>query len=195
MTHTLHRPAGWSLIAGTLVATAGYVATGMLDVTDRLYQPFYGVALGGDLLIVLGLPVILAHRARAARLTVVGYVGLLATMVMLNLGEGVIEAFAKPYLATHGGIPEEAPGGLAVYESVALLCLVAGLICLGIAVIRARVFPIWVGVLLILSPVAGFVGLSGALALTSDYLAFAALFGIGLHVVTDRVPRPALSMA
>jgi hypothetical protein len=29
--------------------------------------------------------------------------------VMLNIGEGVLEAFLKPYLATHGGIPAGEP--------------------------------------------------------------------------------------
>jgi hypothetical protein len=59
-----------------------------------------------------------------------------------NIGEGVIEAFVKPYLATHGGIPANTPH-------------------------------------------------AGALAELSDYLAFIALFTIGLAVVRPSVDAPA----
>jgi hypothetical protein len=53
--------------------------------------------------------------------------------------------------------------------------------CLGIAVIGARVFPCWAGVLFISSMAAAFL-LHGPLALLSDYLAFIAIFAIGVQV-------------
>jgi hypothetical protein len=87
---------------------------------------------------VLGLPAILAgHGGRLPLLSLIGYVGIFVTMTALNVTEGVVEAYVKPYLATHGGIPDSA-AGLDMFENVALLFLVIGLICLGIAVIRAR---------------------------------------------------------
>ncbi len=193
------RLAAWALIIGTLVATGGYLAAGTIvhgtgDVrfTSSLWAPLNGIAIAGDIIVALGLPVILTyHGRRAPRLTLIGYVGLFATLVMLNIGEGCIEAFIKPYLATHGGIPSHAPAGLGVFEGFALVCLLIGVSCMGIAVIRARVFPRWVGLLFIASVAAGFLGLPGPLALLSDYLAFIAIFAIGLQIARAESAHPA----
>jgi hypothetical protein len=190
------RLAGWALITGTIVATAAYVAAGTLihghgdaRYTSALWTPLNGIAVAGNILIVLGLPVILAGQGkRAARLTLVGYLGLFAALVMLNVSEG-----CKPYLARNGGVPANPPTGWAVFEDIALVCLVVGLICLGIAVIRARVFPRWVGALFIASPLIAFLGLPGPLAELSDYLAFIALAAIGLQVVRAQAPRTAVA--
>jgi hypothetical protein len=190
MTSDRSRLAGWALVAGGALAIVGYVAVGLVTgdgdshFTDPLFQPLYAIALAGDILIVLGLPAILfGQGGRSARLTLVGYVGLFAALVMLNVGEGVIEGFVKPYLVTHGGIPDDVPA-FSAFESVALLGLVIGLPCLGIAVIRAQVFPRWVGVLLIASAPLSFVGsgLPGPLALIGDYFAYVALMAIGRQV-------------
>lgn len=196
MTHHLRRLAGLSMIVGTVLATAGYLAANTLipggeaRFTHPGWQLLNGVALAGDLLVVLGLPAVLAVQGRRApRLTLVGYVGLYLALTMLNIGEGVIETFVKPYLATHGGIPTTTPSGFGVFENIALLGMLVGLVCLGIAVIRARVVPVWVGVALLVSPFVAFLGLPGALAEASDYLAFAALFTFGLHAVRP-TPEP-----
>lgn len=195
------RLAGWALITGTIVAAMAYLAAGTLihghgdaRYTSSLWTPLNGIAVAGNILIVLGLPVILAGQGkRAARLTLAGYLGLFAALVMLNVSEGCIEAFVKPYLARNGGVPANPPTGWAVFEDIALVCLVVGLICLGIAVIRARVFPRWVGALLIASPLVAFLGLPGPLAELSDYLAFIALAAIGLQVVRAQAPRTAVA--
>jgi hypothetical protein len=189
MTLNLRRLAGWALITGTVVGAAGYLAAYALTttVTDPLWTALYSVALAGDILIVFGLPAILtAHGDRLPRLTLVGYIGIFGTMVILNIAEGSFEAYVRPYLATHGGDPAAVPSGLFWFEGVGLLFLVVGLICLGIAVIRAKVFGWWVGALFIASPLTGFVGLSGGLALISDYLAFIALMVIGVKTVRMR---------
>jgi hypothetical protein len=199
MTWNRTRLGGWALIIGTIVATIGYLAAGTLvhghgdaRVTSSLWEPLNGIAIAGNIIIVLGLPVILTcHDRRAARLTLVGYTGLFATLVMLNLAEGCYEAFIKPYLATHGGVPGNPPGGFAIFEDIALVFLLAGLICLGIAVIRARVFPRWTGALFIVSPFLSVLGLPGPLAELSDYLAFVALATIGLHAVRTQTEHPA----
>ena len=157
-----------------------------------MWAPLNGIAIAGNLIIVLGLPVILAcHGRRAARLTLVGYLGLFAALTMLNISEGCIEAFVKPYLVTHGGIPANPPGGFLIFENIALVFMLVGLICMGIAVIRARVFPRWVGALFIVSPFVAFLGLPGPLAELSDYLAFIALATIGLRAVRSEAQHPA----
>lgn len=193
------RLGGWALIIGTGVATAAYLAAGTLvhahgdaRYTSSLWTPLNSIAVAGNILIVLGLPVILACSGRrAARLTLAGYVGLCVTLVMLNIAEGCLEAFVKPYLAEHGGVPARPPAGLAVFEDVAFLFLLTGLVCLGVAVIRARVFPRWTGALFIASPFAAFLSLPGPLAELSDYLAFIALAAIGLQVARARTQPPA----
>ncbi len=207
MTVNRTRLGGWALIIGTIVAAGGYLAAGTLirghgDVryTSSLWAPLNGIAIAGNIIVALGLPVILAcHGRRAARLTLVGYIGLFAALTMLNISEGCIEAFVKPYLVTHGGIPDNPPGGFLIFENIALVFMLAGLICLGIAVIRARVFPRWVGALFIVSPFVAFLGLPGPLAELSDYLAFIALATIGLRVVRSEaqhpVPAPGLGQA
>ena len=86
---------------------------------------------------------------------------------------------------------------LAIFEDIALVFLLIGLICLGIAVIRARIFPRWAGALFIVSPFLSVLGLPGPLAELSDYLAFIALATIGLQVLRTRTehlePSPSLT--
>ena len=186
------RLAGIALVVGGALSIAGYILSGVLvrgsddaRFTNAHFLPLYAIGLTGAFLSVLGLPAVLvAHGERAARLTLVGFVGTYAALAMLNVGEGIIEAFVKPYLATHGGIPDNVPTGLSVYFLIATLFTVVGLVALGIAVIRAKVFGWWVGALLIAAAPLSFVGeaLPGALAELADYCAFAALITIGWRV-------------
>ncbi|WP_433348452.1 hypothetical protein ACQP25_33810 [Microtetraspora malaysiensis] len=191
MNDTRVRLAGWALIVGAVVASAGYLAanalasgTGDARFTSPHWSLLNGIAIGGDIIAVLGLPAILAgHGRRAEKLTMFGYVGIFAALVMLNIAEGVIEAFVKPYLVGHGGIPSDPPAGYAIYEMFALVLMLVGFICMGIAVLRAKVYPWWTGVLLIAAPLASFLGLPGGWALIADYLCFAALLTIGVLTV------------
>jgi hypothetical protein len=194
-----NRLAGIALVIGGALSIAGYILSGTLvhssgdaRFIDPRFLPLYSIALVGAVLSVLGLPAVLAaHGERAARLTLVGYVGTFSALVMLNVGEGVIEAFVKPYLFSHGGIPDDVPTGLDVYFLIATLFVVVGLVSLGIAVIRAKVFAWWVGALLIASVPFSFAGqaLPGPLAELSDYCAFVALITIGWRVAQPTAQR------
>jgi hypothetical protein len=183
------RLAGLALVAGCVLATLGFLGVSLtmhgpetVWPTDPLWQPMYGVALAGNLLVVLGLPAILAvHGSAARRLTLVGYVGIFAPLAMLNVAETTIEAFVKPYLATHGGFPDETPAGLNAFEAAALVLLIVGAVCLAVAVFRVRVLPVWVGVAVLLSVVCAFFLHGGPVVFVSDYVLFAALFWIGLR--------------
>ena len=192
----LRRPAGWALIVGTIVAAFGYLAANLLapDSGDEVFRYhlwplFEGIAVGGDVIIALGLPVILTFAGRAPKLHIVGYAGIFAALVMLNIGEGVIEGFVKPYLVTHGGIPKVEPAGFVAWESIALVCVLVGLVCLGVAVLRAGRLPRWVGGLLIASAFLSFAvsGLPGPLAELGDDCLMVALIATGLRV---RGPSP-----
>jgi hypothetical protein len=192
MTNFQRRLAGYALVIGGALAIAGYLAVGIIvggsgdaRFTDPQWQPLYSIALAGGILTVLGLPAVLAAQdGRFPRLTAVGYAGTLAALLMLNIGEGVIEGFVKPYLVTHGGIPKPEPAGFAAFETVALACMLVGLICLGVAVVRARTMPRWVGVLLIASPFLSFAlgGLPAPLPELSDVCVSLALIAIGWRV-------------
>jgi hypothetical protein len=191
MTNQQSRLAGYALVIGGALAIAGFLAVGIIvggsgdaRFTDPLWQPLYAIALAGGILTVLGLPAVLtAQDGRFPRLTAVGYAGLLAALVMLNIGEGVIEGFVKPYLVTHGGIPHD-PAGFAAFETVALACMLVGLLCLGVAVLRARTLPRWVGVLLIAAPIVSFAvgSLPAPLAELGDDCMSIALIAIGWQV-------------
>ncbi len=194
------RLAGFALMAGCVVATLGFLGvsfavpwTGTASYTAPMWQPLYGVILAGSVLVVLGLPAILAVHGRASRrLTLVGYVGIFAPLVMLNVAETSMEAFVKPYLVTHGGLPQQEPGGLNAFELAALLLLIVGAVCLAVAVFRARIVPIWVGVALLASVVGAFFLHGGPIAFVSDYCIYAALFWFGLRAAQLRT-APAAS--
>lgn len=205
MTDLHRRLAGHALIIGSVLAIVGYLAAGIFaggsgdsHFTDSLWQPLYSIALAGDILIVLGFPAVLvAQNGRFPRLTAVGYAGTLAALVMLNVGEGVIEGFVKPYLVTHGGIPKPEPAGFAAFEGVALVCMLVGLVCLGVAFLRARSMPRWVGVALIASPFLSFAlgGLPAPFPEFSDICLSVALIAIGRRVaIPAGQPAPASGM-
>ncbi len=207
MHRTPARLSAWALLAGTVLATAGYLAAflangnGDARFAGSSWTPLYTIALFGDVLVVLGLPALLhAHGERSRTLTLIGYMGVLVPLVVLNVGEGCIEGFVKPYFATHGGLLKNDLPGLAAFEVPALLVLLVGMICLAVAVFRARVLPRWVGASFILVPLLGMAGLPGGAGLISDYLLFVALFAVGVHTlrsapraepVTIPIPQPA----
>jgi hypothetical protein len=185
------RLAGLALVVGGLLTIVGFVVTttvfggsGDERFTHPLFPALYSIALAGVVLSILGFPAILAAQGeRMPRLTLIGYVGSLTAIVMLNLGEGVVEGYVKPYLATHGGIPDD-PTSFTIYFVVAAIFMIVGLVALGIAVIRGKLFPWWVGALLIAAVPVSFAGTSlpGPLSLLGDYLAFAAFIVMGWSV-------------
>jgi hypothetical protein len=190
MHRTPARLAAWGLLAGTVVATAGYLSAFLANgngdgrFTGSTWTALYTIALFGNVLVTLGLPALLhVHGDREQRLTLIGYVGILVPLVVLNIGEGTVEGFVKPYLAKHGGLPSNDLPGLAVFEAPALLIVLGGMICLGIAVFRARVLPRWIGATFIVVPLLAVAGLSGGLSLIPDYLLFVALFAVGVHTL------------
>ncbi|HET9186387.1 MAG TPA: hypothetical protein VFN80_00415 [Acidothermaceae bacterium] len=193
--HRTHaRFLAWSLVVGCVVASAGYasafLANGNSDnrFAGSSWVALYTVASFGNVLVLLGLPTLLrVHGDRSRVLTLLGYIGIVVPLAVLNVGEGTVEGFVKPYLAKHGGIPKDDLPGLLAFEAPALVIVLVGMICLGVAVLRARVLPRWVGVAFFVVPVLGVAGIPGAAGLVSDYLLFVALFAVGVHAL--RSPR------
>ena len=187
-----------ALVAGSVVATAGYAAAfaangnGDQRFAGSSWVTLYTIALLGDVLVLLGLPAVVhAQSGRSPVLTRIGYAGILVPLAILNIGEGTVEGFVKPYLAKHGGIPVNDLPGLMAFEAPALVVMLVGMVCLGIAVLRAAVLPRWVGVLFIVVPFLGAAGLQGAVSLLPDYLLFVGLFTVGVRQLrTAAVPEP-----
>lgn len=203
MNPTNARLTSWALVTGSVVATAGYASafamngTGDERFAGSSWVTLYTIALLGNVIVLLGLPATVhAQAGRARVLTRIGYAGMLVPLVILNVGEGTIEGFVKPYLARHGGIPADDLPGLIWFEAPALLVLVVGMVCLGIAVLRAHALPRWVGVVFIVVPFLGAAGLQGAVSLLPDYLLYVALFTVGvtqLRATSSRRTVPALA--
>jgi hypothetical protein len=203
MDNTNVRLTSWALVAGSVVATAGYASAfiangdGEQRFAGSSWVTLYTIALLGNVLVLLGLPALVyAQAGRAPKLTYIGYVGIFVPLAILNIGEGTVEGFVKPYLAQHGGIPADDLPGLSAYEAPALLVMLVGMVCLGIAVIRAGTLPRWVGVLFIVVPFLGAAGLQGALSLLPDYLLYVGLFTVGLiELRRSHVPEPVPALA
>ena len=106
------RLTSWALVIGSVIATVGYAsafaANGNGDARfagSSWVTPLHDRAL--------------RQRARAARpprdrarpagrspvLTRIGYAGVFVPLAILNIGEGTIEGFVKPYLATTAASP------------------------------------------------------------------------------------------
>ncbi len=203
MNPTNVRLTSWALVVGSVVATAGYAsafaANGNGDerFTGSSWVALYTIALLGNVIVLLGLPALVhAQAGRSPVLTRIGYAGVLVPLAILNIGEGTIEGFVKPYLATHGGIPTDDVPGLTAFEIPALLVMLVGMVCLGIGVWRARVLPRWVGVVFIVVPFLGAAGLQGAISLLPDYLLFIGLFTVGVTQLRGaRAPEPVAAIA
>jgi hypothetical protein len=186
------RLTSWALVCGSVVATLGYASafafngSGDERFTGSSWVTLYTIALLGNVLVLLGLPALVhAQSGRSPVLTRIGYAGVFVPLTILNIGEGTVEGFVKPYLATHGGIPRDDLPGLTAFEIPALLVMLVGMVCLGVAVLRARVLPRWLGVLFLLVPFLGAAGLQGAISLTPDYLLFVGLFTVGVTQLRD----------
>ena len=195
MQQTNARLAAWALVVGTVVATGGYLtaflANGNGDerFSGSSWTGLYTIAMFGDVLVLLGLPALLhAHGDRCRRLTLIGYVGIFVPLAILNVGEGMVEAFVKPYFAKHGGLLANDLPGLAAWEAPALLLLLVGIICLATAIFRAQVLPRWLAVVFLL-PLLGAAGLTGGASLIPDYALFVALFVVGVHVLRRDVAQ------
>lgn len=181
------RLTSWALLAGSLVATVGYASAFALNgsgderFAGSSWVGLYTVALLGNVLVLLGLPTLVhAQAGRRPLLTRIGYAGVLVPLAVLNIGEGTIEGFVKPYLVAHGGLPAGDVPGLVAFEAPALLVMLAGMVCLGIAVLRARMLPAWVGAVFLVVPFLGAAGLQGAVSLLPDYLLYVALAAVAL---------------
>ena len=182
----LFRLSGMVLLLGAVVSVVAGVMTLFLDISlsaspktiqSPLWSTFWSLAFVGILLILLGLPALYLRQA-GGRGGVLGLIGVALVVLGSFLGMATTAYFVSilPLLAAKA--PNLINAGyetsLAVFGIGATVLGIIGPLLLGIAVIRAKVFPSLVGLLLVvsavLSPVNTFSG--GAL------FAFIGLVGI-----------------
>ena len=107
-------------------------------------------SLGGSLLILLGWPGLYLRQAeKAGRLGLLGFVLSFVALLVLGIGFGTIDTFVSQMLAAEGSMP-----ALLGFELFGGLLLVVGPLLFGMATLRARVFPRWVAIILIVGSVA-----------------------------------------
>ncbi len=170
----LFRLSGIVLLLGAVVSVVAGVMTLFLDsslgaspttIQSPLWSTFWSLAFVGIVLILLGLPALYLRQSRG-RGGVVGLIGVFLVALGSFLGMATTAYFVSilPLLA------EKAPHlinagyetSLAVFGISATVLGIIGPLLLGIAVIRAKVFPSLVGILFIvagvLSPVNTFSG-------------------------------------
>ena len=171
---TLYRLSGISLLLGAAVSVIAGVMTLFLDnslsaspttIQSPLWSTFWSLAFVGIVLILLGLPALYLRQARG-RGGLVGLIGVFLVALGSFLGMATTAYFVSilPLLAAKA--PNLINAGyetsLAVFGIGATVLGIIGPLLLGIAVIRAKVFPSLVGLLLmvsgLLSPVNTFSG-------------------------------------
>jgi hypothetical protein len=169
---TLYRASGLALLLEPVLFIIGLPLSLVFQTGTPLELVMIGVWTSGAVL--LGLPGIVARQASCAGW--LGFVGFLLTFSGAFLAISyytVVYLVIYPWLNVHA--PQvgdqllfSATPAVTLYNSVAIGLFVVGLLLLGIATMRARVFPQWAGLLLIVGAVLdpiGFVsGIVGTVA-------------------------------
>jgi hypothetical protein len=180
---TLYRLSGTALLLGSLIAAVGVllkIGSG-LDILNPLWVPGFLLVLVGSTLLVLGLPAMFVQQInKAGILGIVGFVIFSCALLILGISSPAINALVLPALAH---LSSQEPAALSIFFVSGSLMQVVGTVVLGIALIRARTVPIWVGVFFILSGVILLIGrvldVSAFYAGLSPLLLYIALFWSG----------------
>ncbi|HEY6406448.1 MAG TPA: hypothetical protein VIY29_03160 [Ktedonobacteraceae bacterium] len=150
---TLYRLSGTALLLGSLIAACGVLLKlgSGLDISNPLWVPGFLLVLVGSTLLVLGLPGMFVQQiSKAGILGVVGFVIFSCALLILGISSPAINAFILPAFAR---VSSQEPAALAAFFITGDLLQFVGTLVLGIALMRARVVPTWVGILVILSGV------------------------------------------
>jgi hypothetical protein len=204
----LYRASGLALLLGAVLFIVGSILSFAGAPLTPIWLVGTGVWISGMVLQLLGLPAIVARQApRAGWL---GFVGFLLTFLgwFLLTGYYVVDnLILSPWLdalAPHVYAQWFVNPAVAVSMHVANSLLGVGGVLLGIATMRAGVFPRWAGLLIIVSAVFAFgsfvIGSLGGLGPTSVAVGFVALgLGwMGYALLTAKgeavaVPQPVLA--
>jgi hypothetical protein len=156
---TLYRLSGLALLVGALLSLIVDVAEDLFISIEDPHQVLSASWLTvmllstiSSVLVVGGLPGILVRqRAQAGWLGLLGFVLTLVSGILLT-GLTITRLLVFPYLAATAPqllTGDSPPVSIIMYTLVAALLVVVGAALLGVATMRAGVFPRWAGLLLI----------------------------------------------
>lgn len=146
-TEQLLRLSGISLVAGGLLATAGWLLFLVLDpmhrnYTSNLWLPLNFLIIGGGFFMLLGLPGFYVSQAREG-----GIIGLLGFIMFFA---GLTFAYIAVHSVQTMTMPD-IPAGMMLLVSFATPSLFIGVLLTAIAIWRAGVYESWLAVALIVS--------------------------------------------
>jgi hypothetical protein len=196
---TLYRVSGLALLLGALLDIIVDILNTLLFSSDNPQQALSQswlivtlLSILSSLLIVGGLPSIcVRQRAQAGRLGLIGFVLTLVSGILL-MGLTITRLLAEPYLAANAPqllAANAPPASFTTYSLVAALLVTVGAVLLGLATMRAGVFPRWAGVLLIVGVVlnlATFSPLPEIIGTIADVLFTLGLAWMGSTLLADR---------
>jgi hypothetical protein len=201
----LYRMGGFALILGTLLMSVSswFRFTGQ-DLATGV-QPFFAtswfITFVGALFVLLGLPAMYVYQShKAGKLGLIGFVMTFLGIAILEVGSAVLDGFVRPWLAANpvpsiqllaqpGNLEAQMGAGFSTAFLVGFLGLNLGLIIYGIAMLRARVFPRWAAVMMIIGVPALF--LLGSIPLVGakpEVLIFSGLAWCGLVLIRGTKP-------
>jgi hypothetical protein len=170
---TLFRLSGVALIVGSLLGTLGFF---LWRIFGSSFEEFGSFRMSTDLLLLasflvllIGLPGMYAYQAhRAGRLGLVSFVMVFLGLAAHEVSTAPLTTFVPPLLASRPETqalvaqPDTLESELGTvwiaYYLTFLLIYYLGIVVLGVATLRARVFPRWAAVLLIAGPLLGILG-------------------------------------
>jgi hypothetical protein len=163
---TLYRLSGGTLIAASLLIVISAIVGAVLFpghssapqvVTSPPWLLLTLITLIGSLLFVIGLPGMYLRQAeRAGTLGIVGFILLFFGILLEGAAFSATQVIALPYLAQvapQSLTGNSGPVGVFLLLIISGLLHIIGAVLLGIATMRARVFPRWAGILLIVAGV------------------------------------------
>jgi hypothetical protein len=201
---TLYRLSGGTLIAASLLILISSIVGAILfpghsstpqQVLSLPWVLLTLITLIGSLLFVIGLPgMYLRQAGRAGTLGVVGFILLFFGILLEGAAFSTTQVIVLPYLAhiaPHSLGGNNGPVGVFLLLIISGLMHLIGAILLGIATMRARVFPRWTGIFLIVAGVALFLTLpplpeiASTILETISFIAFSLAFiGCGYALMT-----------
>jgi hypothetical protein len=202
---TLYRLSGIPLLLGALVSVIAGLMTLLFDssltaspstIQSPLWSPYWSLVFVALVLVLMGLPAFYLQQA-GGRGGVLGLIGVLLVGLGSELGIAMVAYFVSimPLLAEkapnliNAGFYETSFG---VFGLGSAALGIIGPLVLGIAVIRAKVFPPFVGALLIvsgiLSPSTEFSGLLFTLLGLVGTIAAAIAYG-GVGIILTKQPK------
>jgi succinate dehydrogenase hydrophobic anchor subunit len=202
------RLSGLALVIGCVVSVVFRIVGNLFygSTTDYANQPVYitsgFVLAAASILLLLGLPGVIASRARGfGAVGLIGMALVFTAIIMVGVFANLYSATVDPWLATRAPSLANSfgPPAFFAYFNIAELVLVVGSVLLAIPVLRGRVSPRWPAIVLLLSVVIGVVFFflipslpstlgPSLMATVPDILLWVALAGLGYQAWSKPTP-------